>query len=598
MKDFVQAVGRSLELLGGAHRGRWVLLVGLALAVTGFEAVGAMLIYVLLGSISGDMAAISLPIVGSLGDRFPGVPARTLQLAVAGGVGGFFVIRSAVVVGQQYVQSRVVNNAGARLANHLVRGYLSLPYLTHTQLNSAELVRNAFDSVQTLVRQVLKPAVEVLAELILVAGLTVVLLVVAPQATLIALAIMVPAIWALQALVQPRIKRLGRRSQDARRVGLQAMQQALGAVRDVRLLGREREFAAAFARQRRVMSRTEYIKNALAELPRALIETVLVLVIVVIFVLAVLAGEGLEAVVSTLGVFAYAGLRLQPSLRTIVQGLNHVRFGTAVLDDLLADRARVDAVLEARERRETPTGRRFERAVEFRGVGFRYAPDAPVALSEADLTIHKGEFVGVCGPTGGGKSTFVDLFVGLLQPTSGQVLVDGQVLDEDPVWWYAELGVVSQSVALIDDTLRRNIAFGVPDPEIDEEALVRSVRRAQLQAVVDALPEGLDTMVGERGVRLSGGQRQRVAIARALYRQPSVIVFDEGTSALDAGTESALVASLEELKSGRTLVSVAHRISTVKGADRIVIIDAGRIVAEGTYDELVRENALFRSLAR
>jgi ATP-binding cassette, subfamily B, bacterial PglK len=597
---FADAVRKTLQLLGPDGRWRWLLLVGMALFVTGVEAVGAMLIYTLMGLISGESGALELPVVGDLATQFPDVARSSLQITVAGLVVGFFVVRALVVTGEVYVQSRLVYNAGGRLASHLVRGYLAMPYVEHTQINSSELVRNAFDSVQSLVRQVMKPAVQVMAETILVVGLTIVLLVVTPQATLVALAVLGPAVWLLLTIIQPRLKRLGRVSQESRKGTLLAMQEALGGLRDIRLLGREQEFAQVFSRQRRVMSRTDYLKATLAELPRVLIETAFVLAIALVFGLAVVAGQGPEAMVSTLGVFAYAGLRLQPSLRKIVQGLNHIRFGTAVIEDLLADRVRVDAALAIRSTRDERMAKdhALTQAIELRGVSFAYAPDSPAALEDVNLTVRRGEFLGICGPTGGGKSTLVDMISGLLPPTSGEVLVDGHPLGTHPSWWYAQLGVVSQSVYLIDDTLRRNIAFGCAEDEVDADRLQRSVERAQLGEVIEGLPEGLDTFVGERGVRLSGGQRQRVAVARALYREPSVIIFDEGTSALDGATEAALVAAVDDLKEGRTLISVAHRISTVRRADRIVVVEAGRIVAQGNHDELLRGSELFRGLAR
>jgi ATP-binding cassette, subfamily B, bacterial PglK len=595
--EFVRTLRRADRLLGGQQRGRWVLLVVLALIVTAFEALGAVLIYALLTTVTGDVGNLRVPGLGQLGHLFPQTDAQTLQVLTAAAVAGFFLLRSVVVVGQYYIQARIVQNAGARLANHLVRGYLALPYLTHTQLNSAELVRNAFDSVQNLVTGVLKPAVEVMAELVLVIGLAVLLLVVAPQTTLIAAVVMLPAVWVLQAIVQPKLKRLGRCSQDARQETLRAMQQALSAVRDVRLLGREASFSRSFATQRWRMARAEYLRTALSEIPRTLIETVLVVVVVVILLVAVLYGDNIEGLLSTLGIFAYAALRLQPSLRKMVQGLNHVRFGSAIVEDLSTDRIRVDAVLNAPRVQTAGEGTTFEHAVEFRGVIFRYSEDAPPALRGIDLTIRCGEFVGVCGPTGGGKSTLIDLFVGLLQPSEGQIVIDGSLLGAHPAWWYAQIGVVSQHLALLDESLRRNIAFGLDDDEVDEVALADAIRRAQLTDVVSGLPNGLNTVLGERGVRLSGGQRQRVAIARALYRRPSVIILDEGTSALDSATELALMEAIEELKVGRTVVSVAHRISTVRHADRIVVVADGRIAGKGTYQELVRDNELFRKLA-
>ena len=189
------------------------------------------------------------------------------------------------------------------------------------------------------------------------------------------------------------------------------------------------------------------------------------------------------------------------------------------------------------------------------------------------------------------------MLVGLLAPTSGEVRVDGITLGDRPAWWWAQLGVVSQAVFLTDDTLARNIAFGVAPGEVDEARLARCVARAQLDELVARLPEGLATIVGERGIRLSGGQRQRVAIARALYREPAVVVLDEGTSALDAATEAAVVAALDELAADRTLIAVAHRLATIRHADRIIVVDQGRITATGTYDTLLATDPVFRILA-
>ena len=345
------------------------------------------------------------------------------------------------------------------------------------------------------------------------------------------------------------------------------------------------------------LARSEFTKAYLAGLPRALIETSLVLVIIVVFVVSVILGDAVDDVVPTLGVFAYVGFRLQPSLQKVVYGLNELRFGAAVLDDLKADHDRIRAERAGRSLAQRSM-RPFGATVQLRDVSFAYPGSEHSAVNDINLTIRRGEFIGICGPTGSGKSTIVDIVLGLLPPTSGSVLVDGEELDQDPQGWQSQLAVVSQQVFLTDDTLRQNIAFGQARLDVDEQALLRAVSRAQLLDVVSALPEGLDTPAGERGIRLSGGQRQRVAIARALYREPSIIIFDEGTSALDSVTEAALVAALDELKRGRTLITVAHRISTLRLADRILVIKDGRIVSEGSYEELMTDSELFRSLAR
>ena len=599
MGTFFSVVRQAMALVGPERRWRWVLLVLLALAMTAFEALGAFLVYLLLSLIGSADGAIELPRVGDLRQVFPDVSEETLLVSVAVGVGVFFLVRALFLIGRTYVQSRIVENAGARLANKLVRGYMAMPYLFHTRNNSAQLVRNSYDSVKVFTQHVLSPLVTMLAELLMVAGLLTVMLVVTPTATLLAFAALGPLIWLLLRVVQPQMKRLGRRAQANKREALKAVQESLTGVRDIKLLGGERHFAKAFARQRTALARVQFTKSAYGEIPRAMIETSLILVIVVMFVVAVVGGQGLDDMLAVLGLFAYAGFRLQPSMRSIVVSLNDVRFGSAVVEDLAQDLERVSAAMDAERIRRAGSRRsgEFTTSIEFRDVTFGYLDDGSPALSHVDLAIRRGESIGICGPTGGGKSTLVDLLTGLLEPATGSILVDGDDLHADPDWWRRQLGVVSQNVFLLDAPIRDNIAFGVDDEEIDEERLQRCVRRAQLEDVVDQLPAGLDTVVGEAGVRLSGGQRQRVAVARALYREPPILVFDEGTSALDTATEAALVAAIDDLREGSTIITVAHRLSTVRRADRILVVDRGRIAAEGTYDELLSGSELFRTLA-
>ena len=594
----IRSVRGALSLVGRERSWKWLLLLFLALMRAGFEALGALLVYTLVGLVAMDGSGLELPLLGDLTDVFPDTDLRSLQIGAAATVGVFFLLRAIVIVMADYVQARVVQNAGAEVASRLVQGYLAMPYIFFAQRNSSELVRNAFDSSQRLVSQVLRPLVSVMAETLMVLGLTLVLLAVSPMATGLGLVVLGPIIWLLLRVIQPRLKALGHSSQRARKESLRALQHAFGGFRDIRLLGREKYFARKFQSQRRELARNEYAKAALAAVPRALIETSLIILIVTVFMVALLAGEGLDTVVSTLGVFAYVGLRLQPSLRDIVSELNTLRFGSAVLEDLEEDHRRLAEGAKSDRPRGHGEDGEFASSIEFRGVDFAYPPGDVLALRKIDLRIRRGEFIGICGPTGGGKSTLVDLMSGLLEPTTGSLLIDGEELRGRAHWWQEQLGVVSQNVFLIDESLRRNVALGRNDDKVDEAALLRAISRAQLNDVVRDLPEGLDTIVGERGIRLSGGQRQRVAIARALYREPSVIVFDEGTSALDAATEAALVSAIDELKTGRTLITVAHRIATVRHADRILVVSGGEIAASGTYDELIADSELFRSMAR
>jgi ATP-binding cassette subfamily C protein len=489
------------------------------------------------------------------------------------------------------------------VSDRLLGGYLSMPYRFHTRRNTAEMVRNAFAVTTLLQQQVMLPLAFLVGDALLVAGLAVIVLASEPLGGVVAVVFLGGVTLLIQRLLRPRLQGWSRRSQDAATGGLQAIQQSLGGIRDIKLLGQEATFLAEHRYFRLRGARSAYLSQAAGAIPRAMIELAMVSAVVVLTLVTLATGASVDEALATIGLFAYAGLRLQPVLQRIVTSVNSIRSNSAIVDDLAADLHQVQdwaAVIAEQPVQPSDVPEPFADRLELDGVQFTYAPDEPSvrpALRGIDLTVRRGEFLGICGPTGGGKSTLLDLLVGLLQPTAGTITVDGRPLDAAPAWWWSQLGVVSQQVFLTDDTLRRNIAFGVAPEAIDEVRLARCVERAQLSEMVAGLPAGLDTVVGERGIRLSGGQRQRVAVARALYREPPVIVLDEGTSALDGATEARVIAALDEVAPDRTLIAVAHRLMTLRGADRILVVADGHVTDTGTYDELMTSSALFRELA-
>lgn len=583
-------------LVGEERRWRWPVLLGLAIVVTAAEMLGAFLVFVLLAVVVDTDPATRLPLIGELTSWFPQATGEQLQVGLALTVAVFFVVRFGVIAGVAYVQNRLIDNAAALVADRLLRGYLAMPYQEHTRRSSSELVRNTFATTQELARNALRPLVRIGSEGLVVVGILVVLLLVSLPATLLAAAVLGPTVWVLQRWLQPRLERLGAEAQEASTQTISAVQQAVGGIRDLKVLGRQGRFADRHRHHRLALARAHHLRETLFVLPRALIETSLVVVIVAVFVPALLGDAEVAEVLSTLGLFAYAGLRLQPPLQKVVESVNALRFSTRGLADLVRDQQLVEPWLRQATGAAADDGPTLRDRIEVRGVGMEYDGESHPALREVDITIAAGEFVGICGPTGCGKSTLLDVIVGLLPPTSGEVRIDGRILQPEPWWWWRQIGLVSQDTFLIDDTLRRNIALGEDDDEVDPERLHRAVEQAQLTSVLEDLPVGLDTLVGERGIRLSGGQRQRVAVARALYREPAVLVLDEGTSALDRQTESLLVAAMDEARQDRTLIAVAHRIATVREADRILVMSGGRVVDEGTYAHLSRTSALFRSL--
>ena len=598
MSDALRVARSVLRLVGRRTQRRLALLPALALTVSALEVIGAGAIYLLLGLLtSPDGVTTAAPVV--LVERL--IPGRDVRLSISGLVLFFFALRGVAVVGRAYVEQRLVASASVEIAERLLAGYLMMPYRFHVSRNSAELVRNAYVNTDRVQREVLRPLVMLVADTVLVIALAIVIVVTDPVGALVAGGLLGGVALSLQRFLRPRLREWGRRAQVAATGGVQAIQQAIGGLREIRVLRREQAFLHEHSRQRRIQARTYYLSQAVNALPRALIEFALIGTVVGLTVITLLRGEAVEDALATLGLFAYAGIRIQQPLQLIVINVNTLRYSAAVVDEVADD---LDGITKWQQRldqqpdtelEESP----FDDALEISDVRLNFSTDPAVrpALDGVSLTVARGQFVGICGPTGGGKSTLLDVLIGLLPPDSGNVTVDGRALDLAPAWWWGQLGVVSQNVYLTDDTLRRNIAFGTDEAEIDEDRLVRAVERAQLADFVATLPDGLDTLVGERGVRLSGGQRQRVAVARALYREPPVIILDEGTSALDTATESALIRALDTIAPDRTLIAVAHRISTLRGADRIVVLEEGRVTAEGTYDELLATSATFRVLA-
>jgi ATP-binding cassette, subfamily B, bacterial PglK len=589
----VTTIRQAVGLIGRDNRGRWLILVLFALVSSGFEVVGAALIYVLLALIAEPEAGVSLPVLGDISARFD-VSSDALLLGLAATMAAFFVLRAAVHVAEVYLQNRVASNAGARLASRLFRGYLSMPYVFHLGRPSSELIRNGHQAVTELVNLVFVPLIRVVAETIMVAGMLILLVTLAPVATALAVVVVGGAAVLLLKVVQPRLSRLGERGHALDARSLSILQQSLHGIRDIKILDQERAFVRRYEMARLGLARVTYLRATATELPKTVMELALLGFIIMVFAGSVAFGDGTDRTLSVLGLFAYAGLRLQPSLQRIIAGMNNLKYASRPISDLTADLSLIAQV----DLTDSPTSRLpFESELRLENVRFRYEGGHGDALVDINLSVKPGEVVGICGPTGGGKTTLVDVVSGLLQPDSGAVTVDGVDLRGRERAWQSNLGVVPQMVFLTDETLRENIALGVSPELIDEEAVKEAAELSQLTDYIRSLPLGLDTVVGERGVRISGGQRQRVAIARALYRRPEVLLFDEGTSALDNSTERELMAALDRLRGRCTVLLIAHRLTTVRDADQIVFMEAGRINGRGTYQELMQSNASFQQLA-
>lgn len=569
----------------------WVTLIALALLVSFMEALGAILIFGLLAMIAAPEQSISLPVLGRIDQRLVGGNTADLLLWFAFAVAVFYILRGVASLVQSYAQNRVSQNIGARLSSFLLYGYLRLPYSYHLTRNSAEFIRTMQTSTYTVISNALLPVVWIISESLLVMAVGLILAVTAPVGVLIAAPAMGLVVLFLIRTLQPRLAQLGAEVQTQWERNMQAMQQALQGQKEIRLLGREAFFRDVFSAGRQLEARALYMRSVLLDVPRVVIETILVLFILAFIGVAYLRETPLRETLAILGLFAYAVLRVLPSINRIVSNVNALRYGEAAIRSVGDDIRTID-----RESLPTQAGTSvmsMQNNLQLQAVSFRYEGANADAVDSVSLTVTKGMVLGVVGPSGGGKTTLIDLILGLIKPTEGSIEVDGIDIHSDLRSWQDRIGVVSQTVFLLDDTVRNNIALGLPPDQVSEDRLTEAIEGAQLSDYIESLPHGLDTFVGERGIRISGGQRQRVAIARALYRDPEVLILDEGTSALDVVTEAQVMTAVEAIRADRTIIIVAHRLSTVRSCSKIAVIKNGRVSDLGTYEELRRNDPEF-----
>jgi ATP-binding cassette, subfamily B, bacterial PglK len=565
--------------------GWWGVLILLSVAYAFLELLISLLVLTFMRVLL-DAEVTAVAALGPSLSFLAEVPQERLRILLALGMLVLLLVRAALIVVLAYLGARLSTMASVRIARRLLDGYVHQPYFEHTQRRSSDMVRNTFLSTERLADKATLPLTMVVTDVIVSLGLVAALLVVDPVVTVVAAGFLAAAMLMVHRAIGPRLHIWSRLSQESTSSSLEVLQQALAGMRDIRLLGQEPRFLAQHDRERTRLARYRYLMNAGMSVPRSVVEFATLASIVVLLTLFARTAGATDVILPALGMFAYVGLRLQPILNRIVAQINQIRSSRALVDDLIAERSRLE-IAAVRPDPVEPCPAPTSHDMVFDGVSFSYpsAEGRPsrMVLQDIDLRIPTGAFVGIVGPTGAGKSTLLDLLVGLLQPTLGKILVGGVVLDAAPGWWWRRLGVVSQTAYLAPGTIRENVAFAssdAMDPAV-EQRVWESLAVAQLEDTVRALPFGLETPVGEAGVRLSGGQRQRLALARAIFRDPPVLILDEGTSALDERIEAAVMAAVRADRPGdaspRTLVVVTHRTATVADADLCFGVADGRV---------------------
>jgi ATP-binding cassette, subfamily B, bacterial PglK len=517
--------------------------------------------------------------------NFMGNPSQKELIAVAMlGLVGIYLFKNLFLGFLVWRQTHFTYGVQANVSQRLFAIYLQQPYTFHLQRNSAELIRNLTGEVG-IFTTVLTSTLLLFSELLVLIGIVTLIFLVEPIGALFVMVVLGGAAWSFFRLTRERITRWGVERQHHDGLRIQHLQQGLGGAKDVKLLGREGDFLMRFHTHNIQSARVWRLQVTLQSFPRLILEQLAVTGLAILVLAMLLQGRDMTGIIPTLGLFAAAAFRLMPSTNRILSAVQTLRYSLPVVDTLCEE---INLTTPEPAIQQTRNSEVFNNELSLTNITYHYPATTFPALDGISIKIRKGESVGFIGPSGSGKSTLVDLILGLLTPSAGHVKVDGYDIQLALRQWQDQIGYVSQTIYLTDDTFRRNIAFGLPDEQIDDAAVKLAIQAAQLEDFVSSLSDGMETIVGERGVRISGGQRQRIGIARALYHDPEVLVLDEATSALDTAIENDVMQAVMALHGKKTIIIVAHRLSTVEHCDSLYRLDQGKIVENGSPKEILQ----------
>ena len=549
----------------------------LALVGMGFELFSLGLIIPLMGLLTRDDYGDSFPL---LYDWLGGPSQQKILVVGLLFILAVYLLKAVFTYYSNWIQRAFLNASKARLSNDIFQKYLRQPYSFHLDHNSSTLITNA-ENGRTVISGGLEPLLVLLTDGLIASGMFALLLVVEPIGTACVLALFASASAIFQFSTRKRIHEWGIAKKIESRLVLKHLQQGLGGAKEVKIMGREQLFLEEHKRSVYASMEVDRKFVMLQSLPRLWLESLAITSLVVLVAAMIGSGDSVSQVLPVLGLFAATSFRIIPSINRIMASVQTLGYSKpiirAVFDDLQ---------LSVPETPKVGTEIKFNTSVCFNNVSFKYSNAAGNANDNLSFCIGKGEAVGIIGHSGAGKSTLVDILLGLLQPTAGEVLVDGVDIQHNLRSWQDHIGYVPQTIYLVDDTLARNVAFGLPDDLVDHDAVARSIKAAQLDEFVASLPDGINTIVGERGVRLSGGQRQRMGMARALYNDPEILVLDEATSSLDTETEQGVMDAVKELLGIKTIVIIAHRTTTVSYCTKVYKMDKAQIVGSGLPSEM------------
>ena len=479
---------------------------------------------------------------------------------------------------------KFISNNKVKMSTKMIRCYMHKPYTFHLQRNTSEIIRNITGDVNGAF-SVISTIFALVADVLIVAALAVYLFAVDTIMTLSILAALGICSLLYFLVVRRKIRNAGQENRRITSKMYKAIQQAMGSIKEVKIMGREPFFSKVYEETGKQSVELGRRYAFISAIPGRLIETLCICAVLSVIAVKIATGAELVSVIPSLSAFAVAAIRLMPKANSINNCINNITYNLPSLEALYEDLVESDREEEARQKEIEEKQRQKktvsvgqERDVFVRNVSFTYPNRSKPVFENVNLTVKCGQSVGIVGATGAGKTTLVDLILGLLKPDKGTVCYGKLDIYEDYAHWQRHIGYIPQNIYMVDDTIRNNIALGIDEDKIDDETVWKALESAQLADFVRSLEDGLDTVIGERGVRISGGQRQRIGIARALYYDPDILFFDEATSSLDNETEAAVMESISAIGSQKTMIIVAHRLTTLKNCDKVYRVEDGAIV--------------------
>ena len=582
----------AFTLIDSPVRGWMTLAVLGSVGIAALDTLGVAAMIPLMQVITGDMSSGA---AGTISDITGVADESTLVALIAGLVAVAFVSKSVCTIAFRWWLLGRTTRLSAEASSNLLQRYALAPYASHRQRKVGEIHRSLAGSVNQTFGQVAMGYIGILADVLNILMIGTVMLIVSPGAAGFIVVFFGGTMLITQRVLRSRHQRIGEEIAESELQAWNALMPSVNSFRESRLSSSSTRFVNQYRAARLRSAQASRRLSLVSELPRYVLEIVFVAGVGAMAALLFALNTGPEAL-AVLGVFAAAAMRLLPTLNRVMATMASIRAGGVGVDLLVNDLRALDA---DGYHSETPRGdAAFFGDIELSDVQYHF-PDSPdLVLRGVSLVIPEGKSTAFVGSSGAGKSTVLDLILGLLTPTAGSVTCGGRDIHEDLPTWYSTLGVVPQDVFLTDDTLANNIAFGIDPDEVDLDRLADAVQRAQLDELVAGLPDGLNTRLGERGVRISGGQRQRVGIARALYRRPRYLVLDEATSALDNATEHRITQTIDALSGSVTVIVVAHRLSTVRHSDQVIFLSGGQVEAAGSFTDVERLSPEFAHLVK